>query len=51
LVYKLETLAETRESLEAELDISSFAPGVQDRSFRVKIEKGRIHALRPSLWR
>lgn len=51
LVYKLETLAETRESLEAELDVSSFAPGALDRNFRIKIEKGRIHALRPSLWR
>jgi hypothetical protein len=51
LVYKMETLAETRESLEAELDVSSFAPGALDRNFRIKIEKGRIHALRPSLWR
>ncbi len=51
LVYKLETLAETRDSLEAELDVSSFAPGALDRSFRIRIEKGRIHALRPSLWR
>jgi hypothetical protein len=47
----METLAETRDSLEAELDVSSFAPGALDRNFRIKIEKGRIHALRPSLWR
>ena len=51
LVYKLETLADIRESLEAELDVSSFAPGAMDRSFRIRIERGRIHALRPSLWR
>jgi hypothetical protein len=51
LVYKLETLADARESLEAELDVSSFAPGALDRSFRIRIERGRIHALRPSLWR
>jgi len=51
LTSKLQALAETPESLEAELDISSFAPGALDRSFRIKIEKGAIQTLRPSLWR
>jgi hypothetical protein len=51
LISKLEALAETRESLEAELDVGSFAPGALDHSFRIRIEKGKVHALRPSLWR
>jgi hypothetical protein len=51
LTSKLQALAETPESLEAELDVSSFAPGALDRSFRIKIEKGAIQTLRPSLWR
>jgi hypothetical protein len=51
LISKMEALAETTESLEAELDISSFAPSAMDRSFRIRIEKGKIQAMRPSLWR
>lgn len=51
LVSKLVALAEPPASLEAELDVSSFAPAAMDRSFRIKINKGAVEALRPSLWR
>jgi hypothetical protein len=44
-------LADPLESLEAELDISSLAPGSSDANFRILVRHGQTQALRPSLWR
>jgi hypothetical protein len=50
LVAKLVELAHPSESLQAEMDVSSFAPGSLDRCFRIRIADGRVGVLRPSLW-
>ena len=51
LVAKLKELAAAPESLNAELDVSSFVPGSLDRSFRIRIKDGSVQALRPALWK
>ncbi len=51
LLVKLQELADPLASLEAELDISSFAPGSSDAHFRILVRHGQTQALRPSLWR
>jgi len=51
LLAKLQELADPLASLEAELDISSFAPGSSDANFRILVRHGQTQALRPSLWR
>ena len=51
LLAKLQELADPLASLEAELDISSFAPGSSDANFKILVRHGQTQALRPSLWR
>jgi hypothetical protein len=51
LMTRLQELADPLESLEAELDVSSFAADATDENFRILIRHGRAQALRPSLWR
>jgi hypothetical protein len=48
---KLKELSDPRESLQAELDVSSFAPGSLDRSFRIRIGDGSVEAFRPAIWK
>jgi hypothetical protein len=50
LLSKMKELAETPESLQAELDVSSFAPGSLDSNFRIRVRDGAVEVLRPSLW-
>lgn len=51
LVAKLQEIANPPDSLEAELDVTSFAPGSVDQYFQLIVREGRIQALRPSLWK
>ncbi len=51
LMAKLRELADVPESLQAELDIGSFAPGAIDQSFRIRIRNGSVEAWRPALWK
>ncbi len=50
LLSKMKELADPPESLQAELDVSSFAPGSLDRNFRIQVRDGAAEALKPSLW-
>jgi hypothetical protein len=50
LVQKLRALAEPVASLEADLEIGSFAPQAFERDFRVALRGPEAHAVRPSLW-
>ncbi|MBZ5498163.1 MAG: hypothetical protein LAP85_17320 [Acidobacteriia bacterium] len=51
LLSKLLELADPAESLDAQLEVSSFVPGASDENFRILVCRGRAQALRPSLWR
>ena len=51
LIVKLEELAESHESLQAELDVSSFEPDSTQGGFRIQIRDGQVSAMRPSLWK
>jgi hypothetical protein len=51
LVAKLRELAKPPGSLEAELDVSSFVPDSDAADFRIRISRGKIETVRPSLWR
>lgn len=51
LIAKLQELAESQESLQAELDVSSFAPDSAQGSFRLRIRDGQVSAMRPSAWK
>jgi hypothetical protein len=50
LIGKLVQMAHPPQSLQGELDVSSFAPGSLDRCFRVRIADGSVEVVRPSLW-
>jgi hypothetical protein len=50
LVRALRALAEPLDSLEADLEIGSFAPQAFERDFRVALRGPEARALRPSLW-
>jgi hypothetical protein len=51
LLTTLLKIAAPGDSLEADLDISSFAHRAIDRRFRIIIRQGRVELLKPSLWR
>jgi hypothetical protein len=51
LVGKLQEITDPADSLEADLDVSSFAHRAIDRRFRIVIRKGQVQVLKPSLWR
>jgi hypothetical protein len=51
LVAKLLEISDPADSLEADLDVSSFAHRAIDRRFRIVIRKGQVQVLKPSLWR
>ena len=51
LIAKLEELAESHESLQAELDVSSFEPDSTQGGFRIQIRNGQVSAMRPALWK
>jgi len=51
LVNKLKELSDPGESLQAELEVSSFAPGSLDCSFKIRIQDGSVQAIRPALWK
>jgi len=51
LITKLKELAESAESLQAQLDVSSFEPGSAQGGFRIQILDGQVSALRPSFWK
>ncbi len=48
---KLRELADPIDSLEAELDIDSFAPHSADRTFRLSLRGNDAKAVRPLVWR
>lgn len=50
LLAELRALADPADSLQAEIDVSSFAAGSMDRDFRLLIGAGQVRALLPSLW-
>jgi hypothetical protein len=50
LVRKLRALAAPLSSLEAELEIGSFAPQAFERDFRLELHGAEARAVRPSLW-
>jgi hypothetical protein len=50
LLSKMKELADPPQSLQAELDVSSFAPGSLDRNFRIRVRDGAVDVLRPALW-
>jgi hypothetical protein len=51
LLAHLRDAADPIDSLEADLDVGSFAPHSIDRDFRLSIRAGKVQALRPALWR
>jgi hypothetical protein len=51
LLATLQKIASPGDSLEADLDISSFAHRAIDRRFRINIRQGRVQVLKPALWR
>jgi len=51
LLAKLRELAAPLASLTGELEVGSFHPNAVERDFRLRLEAGRVHAERPSLWR
>jgi len=51
LIGRLKEIADPADSLEADLDVSSFAHRAIDRRFRIVLRKGQIQVLKPSLWR
>lgn len=51
LLARLRQAADPLDSLDGELDISSFAPHSMDRDFRLSIREGKARAVRPALWR
>ena len=51
LIVKLQELAESQESLQAELDVSSFENDSTQGNFRIQIRDGQVLAMRPSLWK
>lgn len=51
LVNLLRRLADPPESLQAELEVKSFAPRPQGREFRLYIRSGKIEAIRPAIWK
>jgi len=51
LVARLQELADPLDSLEAELEIGSFALDSADAGFKILVRRGQTQALRPSLWR
>ena len=50
LIRKLRALADPTASLEAELEIGSFAPQAFERDFRLELRGAEARAVRPSLW-
>lgn len=50
LVRELRRLAEPLATLEAGLEIGSFAPQTFERDFRLELHGGEARAVRPSLW-
>jgi hypothetical protein len=50
LIIKLQDLAHPVASLEAELDVSSFAPTSPDHLFRILIRQGQTEVQQASLW-
>ncbi len=50
LLATLRCLADPSESLEGELEVSSFLPHAQDRDFRLILHRGTAKAVRPALW-
>ncbi len=51
LVDQLRKLTDPPESLQAELEVKSYAPRPTDRDFRIYIRNGKIETVRPSLWK
>lgn len=51
LLAALQQFAAPGDSLEADLDVSSFAHRSIDRRFRIIIRRGQLQVLRPSLWK
>lgn len=51
LIAKLRELAESEESLQAELEVTPIEAGRNDAGFRIHIRDGQISAMRPSLWK
>jgi hypothetical protein len=50
-VERLRSLADPPESLQAELEVKSYAPRAEGRDFRIYIRNGRIETFRPSIWK
>lgn len=50
LVACLQSLADPPNSLQAGLEVGSFAPGAMEMDFQIRISEGRAQALRPALW-
>lgn len=50
LLKTLRRLADPPESLEADLEVSSFVAHAQDRDFRLEVRRGVARAVRPALW-
>ena len=51
ILDQLRTLAAPPESLQAELDVKSYAPRPAERDFRIYIRNGKIETVRPSIWK
>jgi hypothetical protein len=50
LVRELRALADPLDTLEAELEIGSFAPQSFERDFRIELRGGETRAVSPALW-
>ena len=51
LVAKLSKLATPPQTLEGELEISSFVPAAIDHDFHIHLRGGEVRAIRPALWK